>query len=176
MLLWIGNPCSTGISASLPCGGIDLLQPWLSTHVLVLLHCLSLAPVHCSAEGTCFLFLLVLKRSASGVGQLEGEEELALNTRYGNTHGITGRGPKGSLPVLRAFSVLFREQHLLRKELILSDIKGHRGTDVWVCFDASSTALTKSQPSLPSLPPCQSQGCFSCSTVLLAPVILYCLM
>lgn len=40
--------------------------------------------------------------------QLEGEEELVLDTRYGET-----------LPVLRDFLILSKVQHFLEKELIL---------------------------------------------------------
>lgn len=53
-----------------------------------------------------FFPLVLRKISAAGGGQPEGDKELVLDTRYGESCGIPGRGPKGLLPVLKAFLIL----------------------------------------------------------------------
>lgn len=174
----MGNPHSTGINTSLPRGSIDLLWSWLSTCASAPLHCLSFVPAVFNSRLFFFFFLLVLRKiSAAGGRQPEGEEELALDARYGERCGFPERSSKGLLRVLRAFLILSKVQHFLRKELILTDIKGHQHTDMCehVLRPAAQHGSPEPQPSLPPLPPCQSQGCFSCSTVLLAAVNLYCL-
>lgn len=88
------------------------------------------------------------KISAAGGRQTEGEEEFPLDIRYGERCGISGRGPRGLLPVLKVFLVLSKVQHFLRKELILADVRGHRGTDVCECLEASSTARFTRAPAL----------------------------
>lgn len=149
-----------------------------SAHVPVLLCTVFPLFQQCSTAGFFFFFLLVLRKmSAAGGRQPEGEEELALDARYGERCGFPERSSKGLLRVLRAFLILSKVQHFLRKELILTDIKGHQHTDMCehVLRPAAQHGSPEPQPSLPPLPPCQSQGCFSCSTVLLAAVNLYCL-
>lgn len=129
-----------------------------SAHRVVLLCAVSFAPVWSSAGVWLFLPL-----GSAGRSQWKGERKMFLKPRCGKRCGVSGRHCKGLLPVPTVL-IFPKVQCFLREELVLADCENNRGVGMWD-FEASSTAWFTESSALSSILPCQSQGCFSCSTV-----------
>lgn len=130
-----------------------------SAHRVVLLCAVSFAPVWSSAG--IWLFLPV---GNAGRGQWKGErKKCSLNPDVGR--GVVFLGDTAKDCCLFPTVLIFpKVQCFLREELVLADCENNRGVGMWD-FEASSTAWFTKSSALSSILPCQSQGCFSCSTV-----------